>query len=387
MRLRKEVFKEFLESSTIHGLQYISTEKNFLSKLLWSIIVFCGFSTATYLIMDSIRSWEESPISTSVETHPISEVQFPTVTICPPEGSNTALNYDIMNLRKAKISDEERLEAISLLWKSSKILQNNQIWKTEDIKAMYLECQSFSYQIQNCKIENSSSLEFLPNCTYEKNTCQNDEEEDACQEPVTTVSGRTCQMWSVQTPHKHSYTAEGENNICNDPSEAGYPWCYTTDPKKRWEKCSSYKCSEKVKPQGPAPGAECEKPSTLGVDYSGSVATTRSGLACKPWSLAKEKWQYLKDTLPNKEGSACRGTGASYKDPNGLVNNLWCYTMNGSPTWENCDVKDCTHDVGPVEPFKLWIKLFYVLTVEKNRSEAEIMAAIIKTKLNSTSKG
>ena len=51
---------------------------------------------AITLIRDSIVAWNESPITTNVETLPISEVVFPKVTICPPEGSNTALNYDTM---------------------------------------------------------------------------------------------------------------------------------------------------------------------------------------------------------------------------------------------------------------------------------------------------
>ena len=113
----KGLFREFLETSTIHGLQHIGGEKQKLAKLVWVAIVVCGFSIAAFLIMDSVKGWEESPVSTSVETLPISEVQtevekwnlrnhlrifkvaFPEVTICPPEGSNTALNYDILKIR------------------------------------------------------------------------------------------------------------------------------------------------------------------------------------------------------------------------------------------------------------------------------------------------
>ena len=71
----KGLFREFLETSTIHGLQHIGGEKQKLAKLIWVVIVVCGFSIAAVLIMDSVKGWEESPVSTSVETLPISEVQ------------------------------------------------------------------------------------------------------------------------------------------------------------------------------------------------------------------------------------------------------------------------------------------------------------------------
>ena len=91
--------KEFLETSTIHGLAFISTAPSKVSKLFWVMVVFFGFSTAFYLINSSYNDWQSSPIATSISTHPISELDFPTVTICPPEGSNTALNYDLARAR------------------------------------------------------------------------------------------------------------------------------------------------------------------------------------------------------------------------------------------------------------------------------------------------
>ena len=106
---------EFLESSTIHGLVYISTSKSKLVKLLWIIIVSMGFFSAGYIIYDSFYDWAESPFVTSVETIPISEVPFPGVTICPPLGSNTALNYDLMTAENISMDEDIRNELIKLL--------------------------------------------------------------------------------------------------------------------------------------------------------------------------------------------------------------------------------------------------------------------------------
>ena len=84
--------KEFLESSTIHGLVYISSARNKTSKVLWLLVVLAGFSVAGYLITSSLQDWEKSPISTTITTHPIREAPFPRVAVCPPKGTNTALN-------------------------------------------------------------------------------------------------------------------------------------------------------------------------------------------------------------------------------------------------------------------------------------------------------
>ena len=99
--------KEFLETSTIHGLAFISTAPSKVSKLFWVMVVFFGFSTAFYLINSSYNDWQASPIATSISTHPISELDFPTVTVCPPEGSNTALNYDLVRVHNITLTDKD----------------------------------------------------------------------------------------------------------------------------------------------------------------------------------------------------------------------------------------------------------------------------------------
>ncbi|XP_060595519.1 apolipoprotein(a)-like [Ruditapes philippinarum] len=64
---------------------------------------------------------------------------------------------------------------------------------------------------------------------------------------TTTYDGHTCQRWDSQTPHTHTNTfPEGSvtdaANYCRDPDGEGLPWCYTTDPKIRWQYCGIYEC-------------------------------------------------------------------------------------------------------------------------------------------------
>ena len=100
-----EVLKQFLESSTIHGLQYISSTRSIL-RLTWILIIVAGFSFAAILIYESFDNWNKNPITTTIETLPITEITLPKVTVCPPKGTYTNLNYDFETLKKRKHFNE-----------------------------------------------------------------------------------------------------------------------------------------------------------------------------------------------------------------------------------------------------------------------------------------
>ena len=69
-----------------------------------------GFITAGYLINQSYAGWLESPILTTITTKPISDLDFPTVTVCPPRDSYTALNYDLMKADNKSLTEQDRLD-------------------------------------------------------------------------------------------------------------------------------------------------------------------------------------------------------------------------------------------------------------------------------------
>ena len=105
-----EDIKCFLESSTIHGLAYISTSNRKLLRLFWSVIITAGFSGAGVLIYDSFLSWAESPVKTTIETHPITDITFPKITVCPPKNTYTDLNYDLMMTENMTLDNDTRTE-------------------------------------------------------------------------------------------------------------------------------------------------------------------------------------------------------------------------------------------------------------------------------------
>ena len=104
-----EVAREFLENSTIHGLFHISTTRR-LVRLIWVGVVTAGFSVAAILIQQSFSSWASSPITTTIETRPITDLDFPNVTVCPPRNSFTTLIPDLLRARNINLEVEKRKE-------------------------------------------------------------------------------------------------------------------------------------------------------------------------------------------------------------------------------------------------------------------------------------
>ena len=82
--------RNFLESSTIHGLVHISTAKSIVERVVWVAIVVACFAVAALMINQSYNEWKESPISTTITTQKMTGLDFPDVTVCPPRGSITA---------------------------------------------------------------------------------------------------------------------------------------------------------------------------------------------------------------------------------------------------------------------------------------------------------
>ena len=108
-----DVIKEFLETSTIHGLQYILARKKVI-KLFWLLIVITGFTSAGILINLSFQHWDASPISTTIETRPIEDIILPKITVCPPKNTYTNLNYDLMTIKNMTLDNDTRKVFINL---------------------------------------------------------------------------------------------------------------------------------------------------------------------------------------------------------------------------------------------------------------------------------
>ena len=101
------IFTDFLESSSIGGLNHIATGRKYI-RLFWILVVLTGFIGAGVLIYQSFESWQESPVKTTIETLPISQITLPKVTVCPPKNTYTNLNYDLMMTENMTLDDDTR---------------------------------------------------------------------------------------------------------------------------------------------------------------------------------------------------------------------------------------------------------------------------------------
>ena len=87
-------------------MSYIS--QTWYGKLFWTAVVTLGFTGAFVLINNSYSAWQDSPIATTISTHPLASLDFPNVTVCPPKDSNTALYPDLMRANDSSLTEEDR---------------------------------------------------------------------------------------------------------------------------------------------------------------------------------------------------------------------------------------------------------------------------------------
>ena len=83
-----------------------------MEKTIWVLVVILAFAGATYLIKSSYSEWQDSPIATNIITHPLNDLDFPTVTVCPPEKSYTPLYPDLVKVDNRSLSDDDRKELL-----------------------------------------------------------------------------------------------------------------------------------------------------------------------------------------------------------------------------------------------------------------------------------
>ena len=129
-----ESVRTFFESSTIHGLSYISTTNRKVVRLFWLPVVIGGFTGAGYIIYESFDDWAEAPITTTIETLPIEDIIFPTVTVCPPRKTFTTLNYDLIRMENMTLDNDTRNELINF---TETVISHHSLHKTKkDLKLL-----------------------------------------------------------------------------------------------------------------------------------------------------------------------------------------------------------------------------------------------------------
>ncbi|XP_064639811.1 plasminogen-like [Lineus longissimus] len=144
-----------------------------------------------------------------------------------------------------------------------------------------------------------------------------------------TKSGRPCQYWSAQYPHRYRYIK------------------YALFPEKKLRLAKNYCRNPTGKPAPPKVSGKSDQnpsmclPTEYGVYYTGGVSKTRSGLTCQRWDAqaphkhSYNKKKYFPDGDYKKAANFCR-------NPGGKKTGVWCYTTDKKKTWDYCKVTLCT---------------------------------------------
>uniref|UniRef100_A0A8C5A514 Plasminogen n=1 Tax=Gadus morhua TaxID=8049 RepID=A0A8C5A514_GADMO len=204
---------------------------------------------------------------------------------------------------------------------------------------------SLSKRWEYCDIPQCTSPQ--PTVTPEL-TCASDEGRAYRGTIATTVSGKTCQPWSSQIPHKHNRAPENypcgglENNYCRNPDNEKMPWCYTTDPEVRWDYCQIPTCGGSARPGTTTTTMVDNCYVGDGTAYRGTTSETISGKKCQAWAaMTPHSHSKTQETFPRADlqRNYCRNPDGD-RAP-------WCYTTNPSVRWEFCDLEKCPSVVAP----------------------------------------
>jgi len=119
-----------------------------------------------------------------------------------------------------------------------------------------------------------------------------------------TSSGRKCQPWASDSPHKRSKELTVEilqeiylrENFCRNPNAHHKAWCYTMDEEKRYEECDIRKCKASDFPQCKGELNRAEG----GKAYAKSEADTKTAAMAFKGSInsGEEEWHSTDGEMP-----------------------------------------------------------------------------------------
>ncbi|CAL8318428.1 unnamed protein product [Lota lota] len=172
----------------------------------------------------------------------------------------------------------------------------------------------------------------IPQCSEE--VCMTCNGEDYRGRVDETESGRECQRWDSQSPHRHPFQGrmyrdkDLKDSYCRNPDNRLRPWCYTMDPKTPWEYCNISVCDS---PEDPSVNVTTSCVRGKAADYRGTVNMTPKGVTCQRWD---SQFPHNHSYLP--QNYKCRDLRENYcRNPDGS-DYPWCFTTDPNQRRANC---------------------------------------------------
>ncbi|XP_055320058.1 pickpocket protein 28-like [Sitodiplosis mosellana] len=172
-----ELFSDYSEFSTIHGVRYMGEKKRHITERLWWLfVVLCSIVVCCILVYQTWLKWQNTPVivTFSEESTPVYEIPFPTVTICTDiKMKQTKLNFtDVWHklnkdgYKNATIKSED----LQMIHSLSPICQHMPAHFEEYIKLSGLinETDSDARFFTNAKQVAPSLNEILFRCTWHR---------------------------------------------------------------------------------------------------------------------------------------------------------------------------------------------------------------------------
>ena len=152
-----------------------------------------------------------------------------------------------------------------------------------------------------------------------------------------TNTGRRCQNWDNPKYHQHSVNSTkypdgglGNHNYCRNPDGEKEPWCFTTDPDKKWEYCNVGTVNNTCLPtENKEKEKYCDE---NGLDYRGNVNKTEKDRTCQRWNMQFPHKHDIKidRSLGVGNHNYCRNPDKKDRP--------WCFTNDKKKRWEYCDI-------------------------------------------------
>ncbi|CAH2275686.1 hepatocyte growth factor [Pelobates cultripes] len=149
-----------------------------------------------------------------------------------------------------------------------------------------------------------------------------------------TESGKECQRWDLQRPHRHKFRPERypnkglNDNYCRNPDGKARPWCYTLDPESTWEFCAIRPCAHRIVNDTEIT-KDCIK--GQGEGYRGTISTTYNGIQCQRWD---SQFPHQHNFTP--EHYKCKNLSENYcRNPDGSES-PWCFTTDPNTRIGHC---------------------------------------------------
>ncbi|KAL9970020.1 hypothetical protein ACROYT_G022329 [Oculina patagonica] len=78
-----EMWREFVDNTTLHGIRYVFMKRHILIRLLWLVILLTSGGYYIFTVYRAFDKYYSRPINTVLSRKHLKEMDFPAVTICP----------------------------------------------------------------------------------------------------------------------------------------------------------------------------------------------------------------------------------------------------------------------------------------------------------------